>query len=251
MQLTFVPLLQTQRDLYALPRSMERFHAYLAAMKDPVSGDLKLPLVAMNPMGKEHVPALLDQWLALGADEIGARAVAGAAPRLAHVPGTFQVGLVITDDAKGRWTNRYLYEFADRFHTEALRKRRWLTGLLWTSEEPSASVARETVLACVYRAAYIAEHGQAVTLGAMLAQEGYAMAGAGSAEPALEADDLAYTRETMARYFEATDQATVLACLFGDEAATSLGYPPLGFSHRAGLALALADALTPPSGQGG
>jgi hypothetical protein len=55
MKLTFVPLLQTQRELYDLPRNMERFNAYLATMKDPTTGDLKLPLVAMNPMGKEHV----------------------------------------------------------------------------------------------------------------------------------------------------------------------------------------------------
>src|SRR3954471_21253896 len=99
MTLTFVPLLQIQRDLYDLPRNMERFNAYLATMKDPVTGDLKLPLVAMNPMGKEHVPALLDEWIARGADDISARAVGEAAARLQSIPGEFQVGLVIADDA--------------------------------------------------------------------------------------------------------------------------------------------------------
>src|SRR3954468_25046485 len=111
MTLTFVPLLQIQRDLYDLPRNMERFNAYLATMKDSVTGDLKLPLVAMNPMGKEHVPALLDQWIALRADELAAGAVADAAAGLQSVPGKFQVGLVIADDAKGGWTNRHFDDF--------------------------------------------------------------------------------------------------------------------------------------------
>ena len=70
MNLTFVPLLQVQRDLYALPRGMERFREYIRTMTDADTGDLTLPLVAMNPMGKDHVPALIDDYLALGAEEI-------------------------------------------------------------------------------------------------------------------------------------------------------------------------------------
>jgi hypothetical protein len=55
MQLTFVTLLQVQRDLSSLPRGTEGFNARIAAMVDASSGDPKLPLVAVNPMGKEHV----------------------------------------------------------------------------------------------------------------------------------------------------------------------------------------------------
>jgi hypothetical protein len=76
----------------------------------------------------------------------------------------------------------------------------------------------------------------------MLAQEGYAMANAGCTAPALDADDLAYTREVMARYLDATDRATLITCLFGDKTAATLGYSGLGFSDRAGLALARVSA---------
>lgn len=51
MKLEFVPLLQVQRDLYRMPRGMERFRAYIQTMVDPETKDLQLPLVAMNPMG--------------------------------------------------------------------------------------------------------------------------------------------------------------------------------------------------------
>ena len=163
------------------------------------------------------------------------------------MPGAFTVGLVIADDLKGGWTNRHFYDFGQRFGTRALHRRGWVTGLLWTSETPSAEAAREAAVAAVYRAAWIEQHGYAPTLRQMLAQEGYATANAGGTAPALDADDLAYTRETMSGYLDATDRATIMTCLYGDEIASGLGDPRLGFSPHAGLALALADhGLTPP-----
>ena len=249
MDLEFVPLLGLQRELYALPRGMARFRSYLRAMVDARTGDLELPLVAMNPMGKDHVPALLDRLLALGADEIGAAAVAAAVarPDTRAVPGRFRVALVVADDARGGWTNRYQSEFDQRFGGGALYKRGWITGILWTSDEPSAEEAAREVATAVHRVAHIRRHGPAKTLGAMLAQEGAAIEAAGCAEPSLEVDDLAYTREMMAPYLAATDRPTEIACLYGDEAARELGYPPLGFSPRAGLALALDSARRRPA----
>lgn len=242
MKLEYVPLLQVQRDLYSLPRGMERFQAYLATMVDPETRDLKLPLVAMNPMGKEHVPALLDEYLAFDADGVAAHAVAEAEVQLAHVPGEFKVTLVISDDLRGGWTNRYTSEFGHRFQSKAYHQRGWLTGILWTSERAAVQTAREEILQTVYRGAYIEQHGFTRTLREMLAQEGYAMARAGCTQPALEAEELEYTREVIAPHWDATAYPLVFACLFGDEAASTFGYAPMGLSLRAGFALALYDA---------
>ena len=75
MKLSFLPLLQIQRDLYAMPRGMERFREYIKTMTDAETGDLALPLVAMNPMGKDHIPALIDEYIALGAETIAQQAI--------------------------------------------------------------------------------------------------------------------------------------------------------------------------------
>jgi hypothetical protein len=241
MKLEFMPLLKVQRELYGMPRGVERFRAYLAAMIDPETRDLKLPLSGMNPMGKDHIPLLLDQYLAMDADLIAARAVADAASRLTNVQGEFKVALVLSDDAMGGWTNRYTSEFGRRFGTRAYHRRGWLEVGLWTSEAPEAERVRNQVLATIYRAAHIEQHGFAVTLREMLAQEAFAMARACLAEPVLDADDLAYTREVIAPHLDTKDYPTVMACLFGDEAARSLGYAPMGLSERAGFALALHD----------
>ncbi len=70
------------------------------------------------------------------------------------------------------------------------------------------------------------------------------MASSGCTGPVLAPDQLARTREIIALHLDAlaTDLPTVIPCLFGDEAAVSLGYTPLGLPERAGLALALHDA---------
>ncbi len=102
MDLSFVPLLRTQRELYRMPRGMERFKAYLNTMVDKETGELALPLVAMNPMGKDHVPDLLEALIALDADGAGEEAVATLSAELAERSGSFHVGLVVADDAHGR-----------------------------------------------------------------------------------------------------------------------------------------------------
>jgi hypothetical protein len=240
MVLSLVPLLRVQRELYALPRGMERFREYIKTMTDEATGDLALPLVAMNPMGRDHVPALIDEYLALGAEEIAEEAVRSVS---ADGP-AFRVGLVVADDLKGGWTNRWASEFSHRIEEAAIRKRAWIVGILWTSEPASAQNVRDAVLTSIYRTEYLHTHAAPRTLGEMLEQEGYAMARAGCTTPQLDDDDLAYTRSVIAPLLGATDRATVISCLFGDPAARTLGYQPQGLSERAGLALALSHART-------
>ncbi len=153
-----------------------------------------------------------------------------------------QVCLVVSDDLKGGWTNRYTSEFGHRIEGAAISRRGWLVGLLWTSEPPSAAAVREAVLTSIHRAHYLQTHKPPRTLGEMLAQEGYATARAGCTAPALDAEDLEYTRGVITPHLQATDRATVMACLYGDPAAHALGYPPQGLTARAGFALALSEA---------
>jgi hypothetical protein len=255
MNLEYIPLLQVQRDLHAIPRGYGRFRHYLRTIFQQDELGMRVPLLAMNPMGKDHVTALLDALLALNADGVAARAAAEAAAALADVPGEFKAALVVVDDLMGGWTDRYANEFDYRFggsrgHPPSgpgpslpkWLKHFWLFGVLWTSEPPSERAAREAMLAAAYRAAYVHRHGPAGTLRDMLAQEGAVMAAAGCTGPVLDSDDLAYTREVLVPYLGADDKRTCIECLFGDAAARTLGFTPRGLSPWAGLALALHDA---------
>ncbi|MEM9164921.1 MAG: hypothetical protein AAGC54_17865 [Cyanobacteria bacterium P01_F01_bin.4] len=243
MQLELVPLLQYQRELYAMPQGYGRFKSYLDTMLNPDRTDVDLaPLVIINPMGKPHLADYLDALIALQAEAIAAQTLTEVQQVISTVPGSFRVGLAIADDVIGGWTNRYTSEFSLRFTPQALYKRGWLSVTLWASEPPSAESIRQSVLETVYRAVYWQQHGKPETLSEMITQTGYAMAQAGRQTPTLSQDDLAYTREVIAPYLDVTDQPTQIACLFGDVAAHELGYPPQGLSDRAGLALALFEA---------
>jgi hypothetical protein len=252
MKLDYEPLLPIQRELQALPRNYDRFRQYLRTI---FSLDKKVverpPLLITTPMGKDHVTALLDALLALDADGIAARTIAEASVQLADEPGDFKAALVVADDLRGGWTNRYATEFTVRFQwgpppadfrLPRWAKHFWIGMVLWSSEAATEQAVREAVLTAIHRAAYVQQHGPARMLRDRLSQEGYVMAAAGCTEPVLDADDIAYTREVLIPYLDADDMRTAIECLFGDAAGRTLGFTPRGLSPWAGLALALHDA---------
>ncbi len=180
MQVELVPLLRVQRDLLDIPRGMARFEAYLRAMLNEARDDVRFPpLGVMNPMAREHVATLLDDYLALDADAEAARAIESAVARIDGLDVAFKVALVVVDDLRGGWTNRYAIEFAHPVGTKEMIERGWFSGLLWSSEAASPARAREAVLTTIYRLEHLLRHGPPRTLRDRLAHEGYALAKAG------------------------------------------------------------------------
>ncbi len=240
MKLELLPLLQTQRDLYEVPRGPARFGAYLEAMTGG-GEDLVLPLAGMNPLGKEHVAALVDSLLAWDAEARVAEVLAVASDQLGGFDGVLKVGLVLTDDLGGGWTNRYLSDMTQRFKNAYDLENRWALVPVWTSQVWTPAALEQAVLSTVYRTVYKQVHGLPVTLAEMLEQEGRALDFAGVTF-ALEPDDLEYSRAVLGPYTSATEWAVILPCLYGDAAARSVGHPPLGLSPNAGYAVALSGA---------
>jgi hypothetical protein len=242
MGLIYTSLLPTQLEVYQVPLGIERFKTYIKTVLNEDSDDIELaPLSAMNPMAKEHAKVYLETLLLLQADSITAKAVTDFAANNQTLDAhDIRVSLVVCDDAKGGWTNRYLNEFtyAFEFDKASFLKRPWLMVPAWTLEEISSDRLYSDTLIYLHRLAYVFEHGQARTLEQMMQQEGYALFHAHVAQW-LSPDDLGYSREVIAPYLESTEKPIQIACLYGDEAAKSVGYQPLGLSRRAGFAVAL------------
>ncbi|MEO6098564.1 MAG: hypothetical protein ABIW76_23985 [Fibrobacteria bacterium] len=254
MDLEYLPLLKTQRDLYRLPRGMERFREYLGALIDKDADDIKVPLANLNPMGKDHVPAFLDALIAIDADGAASAAVDRARQDLRGLhaePAAFRVCLVATDDLLGGWTHRFSVELDHIRDQRTLHKRGWITVPLWTSESYASKDVMAQTLAALHRCALTQRAGYPGTLGEILSQEtavyravaGYSLEMPVAAMPG--ADEIAYTEEILRPLLGATDEATLIAALFGDAAAQQLGHAPLGLSARAGLALALTGVFKP------
>jgi hypothetical protein len=245
MHIEHVELLQIERNLHDIPRGMERFGEYLKVMLNDEQDDVRfVPLLVMNPMGREHVVERLDQLIALGADQIAAEAVREVEGQFSDLEGDYKHGLVICDDVRGGWTNRYTTDAGLRFGVGAKGSQRggWITTLLWASEPPEGKRIREEVLSTIYRILYAAKHGTPKTLRQMVRQEGSAALFAGK-QPHLDEEDLEYSRYVLAPYLDSDSYPVCIAAMYGDEAARTLGYPPLGLSAGAGFAVGLAEAL--------
>jgi hypothetical protein len=241
-EVSLVPLLRVQRDLYDIPRGRGRFLSYLSAMIGGTD-DIVLPLTTFNPAGRSHVADTLDELLALDGEALAVEAIEEAARRLASFDATFQLGLVLADDAGGGWTNRHHVEIENRFRPTAMLKRGWAVVHAWTSEVPTAKGIRGEVLAAIYRTIATGHFGEPRTLGQMMAREGFAAVFAGVASSGLDTEELEYSREVIQPHRGATDLTTIIPCLYGDRAARALGNNSFGLSDRAGLSLAIAEAL--------
>jgi hypothetical protein len=244
MNLQCTPLLHMQRELQGLPRDFERFEQYLRTVLNAERTDVEfVPLLAMNPMGKDHVTTLLDQLLAIDADGIGASAAAEASAATAEIPGDYPASLVVVDDLMGGWTNRWSYEL-DLRRPAPGAKRLSVAGYLWSGEPATPSKVRETMLTAAYRTAYVQQHGPARTLRELMKQEGEVMSRAGCTTPTLDDEDISYTRQVIEPHLDADDMRTCIECLFGDAAGKTLGFTPRGLSPWAGIAVALHDELS-------
>ncbi len=228
------PLLATQLEIYQTARGPARFKEYLDTLRDD-SGDMELPLSLMNPMAKAHVPKLLEDYLALGADTIVATAIADCVAQHQAIAGDFKVALVLVDDALGGWTHRQQVECNKLLNGNAELRRGWITVLLWSSDAPNADTVYKETSRSIYRAAHVLEHGWPQTLADALRQEGAALHKAGIALPPV--DDI--QAELIEICLEDTAYDTILSCLFGDAAGETLGYQPLGLEKDAGLRYAL------------
>jgi hypothetical protein len=225
----WLSLLRIQRDLLDTPRGSARFQQYLATMRD-ANGELRLPLAAFNPMSKGHVAELLDQLLALDAEAVGEQAMRNAVARLS-LTGEQQVGLAIADDAKGGWTNRWLFEAKHRFEGRYEPRHGFITALLWSSEPADRVAIEQQIQAAIFRYAWIVRHGNAQTLGQMIRQETEAARFAGMRAEALKPEQVIIVQ----RHLETEHYPAIIACLYGDEAAEACGYDPLGLPPGAGL----------------
>jgi hypothetical protein len=228
-----------------MPRSMERFHAYLKEMKGDSANDVAFaPLVMMNPMGKAHCLAAVERLIALNAEDAAAQAIAEAKPKVQDTPGAFQVSLVLADDRMGGWTNRMFSEYGIRVPSkDQLLKRPFITVPCWTSDTDTWTFdsLRRATLAQIARIAYIMRHDTPKMLRQIMAHEANALIFAGETAISMADEELAYAREVIAPHLDATDQPTVFACLFGDEAASEAGYPQLSLPKNAAIEVALAS----------
>jgi hypothetical protein len=214
--------LEKVRELYKMPRTFERFQSYLNLVRID-TGTEALPLSKLNPMAKEHALAYVETLLAMNAEDVVCAAASEAASRL-DGDDTLKVLLALMDDAKGGWTNRFFAEFAHRYENKYEVAHGWATVVVWTAEEPTPELLRARAFESVYRTIDERRNGAVRTLGDILDREIRTQRFAGSVSPY---EDASY-RAKVVPYLDSHAAPVVMTALYGDAAAATLGYPPLG-----------------------
>lgn len=242
MQIDYVPVLQQLGAVYQLERGSARFADYLDRLASKDHDQLRLPpLVLANPMAKGRSVDRLRQALELDVELVAAEQAAETARLVGGSSGPFRVSLTWIDDAGGGWTNRWVVELGFRQLTPPMDltpnqlARFWITAPLWSSEEPSREAARLAVRAAIERVAYVIAHGKAETVDALLRQEGVIASRTAAPMEPLSQSDFSAIERVLIPHLSASDPATLIAALFGDEAAASLGHAALGLPAWAGI----------------
>lgn len=223
---------------------MQRFQGYRSLMLE--SRNEILPLGAFSPMGKKQ-SAYLDSLLELNAEAVATQAAECAANRLSNIPGNYRIILVVLDEAKNGWTQRFLtdaeWRFDEKYDIVPSRQNLgvWITVQLWTDVKATMGYVAYETKASIFRAIHRSRLGCPANLEEMIVQEGRAAVFGGKPSE-LSRDQLFEANKKVEPYAHCTDKGTCIAVLYGDKIAHTLGYTPLGFTDFFGFEAGLANA---------
>ncbi len=237
MPFCLLPLLDRMIDLYQQPRDIARFNAYLTTLTAKDGKDLDLPIGVYNPMAREHVLARLQLMKQLGAEDQLAVEIRAINQRSDAPNETVQVGIGLADDLGGGWTNRYSTDYQHKFKTRALLVRRFCTPVFWTSEPFSPAQAVSRSREYLHRFIYQQQHGMPVTLADHIRQEGTVLRQSGPLVP-VPPESLSVARSLFEENRHTDDYPFIFTFLYGDAAAATFGYRPIGAFANMGLAAA-------------
>ncbi len=251
MKFELLPVLDKMVELYQHPATFERFKQYLKLLSGDTNNDLELPIGAYNPMGKEHVLHKIEHMRSLKTEQLAAEIIGELNKTITDLHGddVFKVILCLSDDLKGGWTNRYTSDYDSKFKLNALVTRKFCTPIFWTGEEIyDSTILSRTAEYCCRTVCWL-QHPKPETLEEHVLQESrvadmmkkIVICPGGPPEP---------VPHDIASFYEANKTSTnylaIFNFLYGDEAAASLGYQPLGISEAfAGYKFATALAALP------
>lgn len=230
--MTVVPTLVFMAGVYRLPieggPASPRFRAYAAAAAE------RVPVAGYNPGTPKPVLAAVEALIDAGTEELLAAVAAEIVPgwTTRHGPVGERVAMHVTVATPGMWTDRLATEVDHRFRGHDPGG-----ALLWFDDPADPASLRPLLIAEVVRALHLARAGPPATLADAVAREGEALAQAGEGGELHPA-----AAEALEVFGGDPALSTLVAFLYGDEAARALGFTPLGLGDRVGYGHAAALA---------
>jgi hypothetical protein len=225
MAVQVVPTLSAMAGVYQLSTkggpASPRFGAYVEL------GRSGLPVSGYNPMTSKDVLGTIEALLDIEAE----RVVQDTADRWAEPLGLVDdVEMSVTVAFPGMWTDRLATEIEHR-----LLGCTWSQVLVWVDDTVSADAIVAQASAQLVRAAWTRLHGPPATLADAAGQEGLAAALGGTVEDGSVGRGDPAVAEALDVLGDDPSLGTMVAVLYGDDAAQALGWTPLGLDDHAGL----------------
>ena len=230
-----VPTLATMAEIYRLPReggaASPRFKRYLELIPR-----LHV-LAAYNPMAGPHALETTEQLLAVDAEAVALEAASEAVDLCRHQD---PITLAVILCAPGAWTNRLTTEIQHRT-TQRPPSGHGLV-LHWTREAPTAGQIRREAIAETVRVMAGAAHGRRVSVASLLHREGLAYALGGNPYGPVTAEDQYAVGDAVDVLGASESIGDMTAVLYGDAAASALGWAPAGVAEHGGYRWAIDQA---------
>ena len=233
------PTLAMMADIYELSREggarSPRFTAYVSRVEHHWG------LSAYNPMAGQNARDTVCTLIANDAERIAFDEAQTFTARC-EFGGDITIAIVVP--SPGMWTDRLATEIQHR--TTGTRRPAHGAVMLWPGDALDDAHVRHECAAEVVRTMWTAYHGVPATLAGVLAREGlcYALAAEGGQEErgASGDGDGPAVEEAIGVLGDTTEQSEIVAVMYGDTAAATMGWSPLGVPERAGYRWAIARA---------
>lgn len=236
-QIQLVPTLATMAEIYTLPRdggaASHRFTRYVELVPRQYG------LAAYNPMAGPHALETIEQLLVVDAEAVALEA-AREVVDLCRYPDSITLAVVLC--APGAWTDRLATEVEHR------TVHRFPAGhglvLHWTRETPTSEQIRREAVAEAVRVMARALRGSGDSVRSLLSREGLAYALGGSPYGPITAEDRQAVGEAVDVLGASEAIGDMTAVLYGDAAATALGWSTAGITECGGYRWAIDEAAT-------
>ncbi|MFM2267678.1 MAG: hypothetical protein RL757_1119 [Bacteroidota bacterium] len=228
-----MPMLDLMREYYQKPADLGRFNQYLAHI-NAQNGSPVTALSGYNPMGKAHVLEKLTELWSQNAEDIAQKVISEINKKY-QLPFTFRVALVLADDEKGGWTNHFSTHYDSFFKLKYQLSQGECAPFFWTSENFDAEKIEYRIKMYLFNSIYQLQHGAPKTLRQHVAALRWAQQK--SEQNVSFLSNLAFQNVQVCfeKYADSEHRHIIIPFLYGDQAATNLGYPPLGIDYFQGF----------------
>ncbi len=230
MPIAITPTLELMASIYQLSTrggtDSDRFKAYVrAAPTNPIHG--------YNPMTSQPVLETVKALIKIDAESIAEEAANTTARQIGFNPSTNpNTAMHLSVATPGMWTDRLATEVDHR-----LKAKDPTAILLWNDSPATVEHVRQETIAQTVRLKLTQDRlGQPPkTLAEAVAQEAQTLALAGHT-----GTHSPHAAEALTEHADNESLATMVGFLYGDEAAATLGYAPIGLGNRGGYSHAIA-----------